>query len=295
MNRLAPPDRLRLSSTQLRTLLTCPHQFSLRSDVGAIPTHSPSRWLTQELTEILRLHYREHWSLADSRAAVLDQTYPPEIRADLDVLRTDLRARAARDRVDCWAATHLPLVRWGDRAHAALVYRRLHTVLDDPALLVPAPLAVNGVPLDQDAVGDLPMLPPLTFASRRIALDQPPFVVFRRDGHVYAASYRCAAPTDPAELRYDMELALFHEQLAATGVVAEAQIRVGYLYVPLTDTPITPVFVQQDVLRQRQRLRVLLARAEHALDAGDFPAVRGLHDGFPSPCLSCGVKHVCAL
>lgn len=294
MKRLRPSE-LHLSYTQLRTLLTCPHQFSLQYDFDVPATRSASSWLGHQLTQILGLVYRDGWSLARSRDSVLSFLYPSELRADLDALRTQPRSRTARERVDTWASAHLPLVRWGERAHAALVYRRLLAVLDDPALLVPSPLAVNGMPLDHAAVGDLPMLPPFTFASSRIALDQPPFVVFQRDDHVYAAAYRCAEPTSPDELRYDLQLALFHEQLAATEVFPEKQIMVGYIYVPLADKPVTPVFVQQDVLRQRQRLRVKLAEAEQVLDAGHFPAIRGLHDGFPTPCLGCGVKAVCDL
>lgn len=132
-----------------------------------------------------------------------------------------------------------------------------------------------------------------TFAGSGLALDAPPFVVFQQDDHLYAAAYRCTAPTSADELRYDLHLALFHEQLELAGV-GPSPITVGYLYVPPTDAPVAPVFVQQDVLRGRQRLRVMLARAERVLDGGDFPAVRGLHDGVPSPCLACGVRHVCA-
>lgn len=294
MKRLRPSE-LHLSYTQLRTLLTCPHQFSLHYDFDVPATRSASSWLGHQLTQILALVYRDGWSLARSRDSVLHFIYPPEIRADLDALRTTQpRSRTARERVDRWASAHLPLIRWGERTHAALIYRRLHAVLDDPALLVPSPLAVNGVPLDRPEVGDLPMLPAFAFESSRIALDQPPFVVFQRDERVYAATYRCAEPTSPAELRYDLQLALFHEQLAATGVFPEEQIMVGYIYVPLADKPSTPVFVQQDVLRQRQRLRVMLAEAARLLDTSTFLPVRGLHDGFPSPCLSCGVKAVCA-
>lgn len=292
MKRLRPRE-LHLSYTQLRTLLTCPHQFSLRYDFDVPATRSASSWLGHQLTQILGLVYRDGWSLADSRDSVLSVIYPPEIRADLDTLRTQSRSRTARERVDTWASAHLPLVRWGERAHAALVYRRLLAVLDDPALLVPSPLAVNGMPLDHAVVGDLPMLPAFTFASSRVALDQPPFVMFQRDDRVYAATYRCAEPSSAEELRYDLQLALFHEQLAATGVFPEEQIAVGYIYLPLADKPVTPVFVQQDVLRQRQRLRVMLAQAARLLDTSTFLPVRGLHDGFPSPCLSCGVKAVC--
>lgn len=293
MNRVRPPSKLHLSYTELRTLLTCPHQFALRYD-GA-----RSRRNRRRAGSRLTSPRCCSWSTATAgrSTTATRRCSICTIRPRFGPISTRCAprcARAARERVDQWAAAHLPLVRWSERAHLALVYRRLYTVLDDPALRVPSPLAVTGMPVDHAAVGDLPMLPPLTFSL--IALDQPPFVVFRRagDDRVYAASYRCADPSSPDELRYDLQLALFHEQIAATGVFPEEQMTVGYISVPLADTPVTPVFVQQDVLRQRQRLRGMLAQAERLLHAGHVPAVRGLHDGFPTPCLGCGVKDVCA-
>ena len=55
MNRIIPPTTLRLSYAQLRTLLMCPHQFSLRFEQGAPATISPASWLHHQLTQILRL------------------------------------------------------------------------------------------------------------------------------------------------------------------------------------------------------------------------------------------------